>query len=285
MNTDTFLEIIRKDFPLANDIQMYTEGWDHVVFSVNSKIAYRFPKNIQHQNQLCLEAKFVKVFSEFCSTEIPHIETKVHNDLIYGVYPFIQGTFLSYDSAKCLNQESIAKICQELGTFLKEIHSFPVARAKTIGIVKMDLVKFWMKKLTQTIEMFSLYLDNDEINVIQSRYNKFLELITQFPIEHKVNHSDLKPPHIIIDVGSLSGIIDFSEVVIGDPAYDFQYLGRYGKKFLEQVYKSYGEQDAYFETRRIFYEYLSHLEPLESAILINDKSLISREKGIISGLI
>jgi len=45
----------------------------------------------------------------------------------------------------------------------------------------------------------------------------------------------MMPEHIIVEpeTHKLNDIIDFGDMIIADPAYDFTFLRKYGQKFLE----------------------------------------------------
>jgi aminoglycoside phosphotransferase (APT) family kinase protein len=59
-------------------------------------------------------------------------------------------------------------------------------------------------------------------------------------------HGDLSPDHILFDEtrGTLTGIIDFSDVVVTSPLLDFVYLYHaYGRGFLTMLLEHYGVAD------------------------------------------
>jgi aminoglycoside 2''-phosphotransferase len=64
-----------------------------------------------------------------------------------------------------------------------------------------------------------------------------------------VIHGDLADDHMLIAGGKISGIIDFSDATIGDPAFDFTFFWFYGDKFMNDVVHAYGKIDSGFKER------------------------------------
>jgi aminoglycoside 2''-phosphotransferase len=73
-------------------------------------------------------------------------------------------------------------------------------------------------------------------------------------------HGDLSPEHILFDeaTGNMTGVIDFSDVVVTSPLLDFVYLYHsYGLGFLGTLVKHYGVQDqrATVERTRLLHQW------------------------------
>ncbi|MEK9178969.1 MAG: phosphotransferase, partial [Patescibacteria group bacterium] len=112
-----------------------------------------------------------------------------------------------------------------------------------------------------------------------------LEVVQKSEIRFSIIHADIAPEHIIInpETHRLSGIIDFGDVEIGDPAYDFAFLGRYGKEFLEKVYETYlPPRDEHFEARRQFYNNKQVVTNLHHSVVLKDNRLIMLHKKQLS---
>jgi aminoglycoside 2''-phosphotransferase len=90
---------------------------------------------------------------------------------------------------------------------------------------------------------------------IAHEWRAFLADRTRFPAA--LIHQDLNGEHILYDPahGAISGIIDWGDTIIGDPAIDFAgLLADYGENFAAQVLAHYhGEVDASFRARMRFY--------------------------------
>ena len=89
---------------------------------------------------------------------------------------------------------------------------------------------------------------------ITNLFNTFLNEKENFNFKYTIIHGDFDLSNILIDPKSLklTGIIDFEESRIYDPAYDFLFYDE-GNEFLKQIFSSYeGEVDRNFEKRMKF---------------------------------
>jgi aminoglycoside phosphotransferase (APT) family kinase protein len=85
------------------------------------------------------------------------------------------------------------------------------------------------------------------------------------PGPHRVLvHADLGAEHLLVDGGRLSGILDWSDAVVSDPAVDFARLLRdFGPAFLDDVVAAYdGPPDDGFPDRVLFLARCAALEDL-----------------------
>ena len=55
----------------------------------------------------------------------------------------------------------------------------------------------------------------------------------------KVIHADIEFDHILCHGTKFGGIIDFGDVAIGDPAFDFGFFWERGETFVDEVLESY----------------------------------------------
>ena len=93
-----------------------------------------------------------------------------------------------------------------------------------------------------------------------------------------VIHGDLSEDHIII-INDGIGIIDFGDVRIFDPAYDFIWAYLYDEKLFDKIYKNYKiNKDDFFKYRiKEFYIKRTAYYGIVYADRINDKQLLEKE--------
>ena len=75
-----------------------------------------------------------------------------------------------------------------------------------------------------------------EREYVERLYQDYLSDPGNFDYEPTVIHADLSPEHIIYDPATrtIAGVIDFSDMVIGDPDYEMHWLyADYGDRFLQ----------------------------------------------------
>ncbi|MCR4329026.1 MAG: aminoglycoside phosphotransferase family protein [Candidatus Roizmanbacteria bacterium] len=278
-DTALFTSIIGSNEPNAVDIHWLEDGWDFVV-GIACKNAYRFPRSKVYEHKLPVEAAFLKQFKENCPVQVPDLKLHTHPQIgNYAAYPFIEGVPCSRKLVASCGEKDRNAIAHTLGAFLRALHTFPVEQAQSIGITKSMTVLFWKEKYEKLQKTVFPYVKSSQQNWINDIFAQFIEIIENNPVKNTVIHSDIMPEHILIDQNThaLVGIIDFGDVTIADPAYDFGFLHKYGADFLSQAYKGYGRGvDKTFDTRRQFYEDRLVVSNLEHAVLVQDTIWIER---------
>jgi aminoglycoside phosphotransferase (APT) family kinase protein len=131
------------------------------------------------------------------------------------------------------------KIARQLGLFLTKLHAYPVDKAREAGVPeRSDLVAYWRNKSIEQLNGI------DVLNVDPNNLRRYLENDVPLSFEGALRlvHNDLWAEHILVDPrsGSVSGIIDWGDAAISDPAVDFAGLYTwYGEKWLEHVLAYY----------------------------------------------
>lgn len=282
--TDRYLKIIKKDYPNATleNIKVFDEGWDYLVIVIDNKHAFRFPKTKEYANKLPIEANFLKELTKRTIVDVPQLKLREDKGVgNYAIYSFIPGVQFTEDLVKTFKKPNLLTIAHKFGQFLTDLHSFPITTAKNIGIEQKIPIIEWEKSLDKIRKVVFSHISPREQNWIIDLYGNFLQHIEQYPFETRVIHFDIMPVNIIVDpiAQTLSGIIDFGDVEIGDPAFDFALLHWYGDDFLQETYKSYKlPRDTNFEIRRKFYGDQVVLSRLKHFIEIKKEDKINAYK-------
>ena len=289
ISNDTILKIVRKIFPDNTDekIQIFDDGWDYVAIVVNNETAFRFPRRENYTKTLPIEVNFLEQFASKSPVNVPKLIYKKDEEtgISFVTYEFIPGVQFTKSISNNFSKEELLTIAQQLGSFLTTVHSFPIEKAKQLGIQQIDSFDSWQKRLTKIKKDVFPHIDENEQQWIITLFKNFLKTIAKVPIKSVLTHSDIMPEHIIVDpeVHTLSGIIDFGDIEIGDPAYDFTFLARYGQNFLNECYRSYGlPRDEMFEKRRQLYEDRLVVTNLEHSLELGNKERIATHKKQLS---
>lgn len=286
---EKILTIVNKRFPNIdnNKIQVFDDGWDYVVIVVNSELAFRFPRREDYAKTLPIEVNFLELFVDKSPVRVPKMTNQKDETtgISYVSYRFIPGVQFTKSISSTFSKDELLAVAKQLGTFLAVIHSFPVEEAKQLGIQQIDSFDSWQKRLTKIKKEVFPHIDENEQKWIIVLFENFLETIAKTPIKSVLTHSDIMPEHIIVDpkTHTLSGIIDFGDILIADPAHDFTFLARYGQDFLNESYKSYAlPRDQTFEKRRQFYEDRLAVTNLEHSLELRNRERIAIHKKQLS---
>lgn len=222
-----------------SDVTVHEKGDDFIVLEINHAWMFRFPRNDISEKALQVEKEFLSKFKTISPLPVP--DHKYNGDNFVG-YQKINGVLLNLDVFQSLSKESLARIAQQIGQFLSAVHTFPVDEAKHIGVTEG-----WSGYHQQAINRF-----RDEIAPLlsASAYQKALscmERMMKEEFEPRVLHGDFAlEDHVFYnpEKQQLSGVIDFADVTINDPAHDFQNIVEYGgEAFFDNVMEHYQFKD------------------------------------------
>ncbi len=286
---DVYLRIVKKKFPNVESqkIQIYDDGWDYMVIVVNSRLAFRFPRREDYAKTLPIEVSFLDQFANESPIKVPRLiyQKDEETEIPYVVYDFIPGVQFTKGISQTFSREELLTVAQKLGIFLTAVHTFSIGKARQLGIPIVDSLDSWQKRLTKIKNRVFPNISEDEQQWVVTLFENFFKTIRIVPVKPVLTHSDIMPEHIIVDPMAhvLSGIIDFGDMCIADPAYDFTFLSRYGKDFLNEVYKNYSlTRDDLFEVRRQFYEDRLVVTNLEHSLELRDEKRIEVHKKQLS---
>lgn len=222
------------------DVTTHDKGDDFFVVEINHEWMFRFPRNEISRKALEVEKAFLARFKAISPLPVP--DHQYMGDDFVG-YPKINGALLDVELFQSLSSQGRERIARQLGEFFSAVHNFPVDEAKRIGLT--EGWDGWYVKIIQN------FRDNIASRLPPSARKPAMTCIEQVlakPFESKVIHGDFSfEDHVFFDEGrgELSGVIDFADVTINDPAHDFQNILEYGgEEFFEAVMSHYrGRED------------------------------------------
>src|SRR5512145_904359 len=91
------------------------------------------------------------------------------------------------------------------------------------------------------------FLDQETRHQLDTTLGKWSLLSQPDGWQPSLLHCDIGPGHVLYDpqTKNLTGVIDFGDIVIGDPARDFIYIYEdFGPLFLKEVLNRYAGKDA-----------------------------------------
>lgn len=263
IDVDVYMTLIQRNFPqVAVQIALpITRGWDSFVLEVNGELIFRFPMREDAVEYLQRELSLLLVLEQALSTLIPHFDYIGQGDANYPYmfvgYRKLCGVALEDES---ITPKQLVALAPALANFLSELHSFPVVQAIQAGVQEHTPAQWrerYQERYTDLQERVFPLLDAELRAKSERLWEDFLDDWASFTFQPVLIHCDLACEHIFCDLerGFLSGVIDWGDVTIGDPALDFVGLhsGR-GREFTERVLADYqGKVDAAFWQRMDFY--------------------------------
>ena len=219
-------------------VELFGEGYDFRVFEVGPRWLFRFPKREACATKLIMECRLLPGLGKWVSLPVPSYEyfgeSRESSGRPFAGYRKLPG--IAGDVSETVDWHMVAR---QLGLFLDKLHTYPVDRAREAGVLEQsDLVAHWRDKAFEELNR------NVNLNVDIHNLRRYLEndVPSLFEDAPRLVHNDLWAEHILVDLhsGGVSGIIDWGDVVIGDPAVDFAGLYTWcGESWLESVLESY----------------------------------------------
>lgn len=248
MSTQLYKRAIVKAFPqlAIHHIQLESSGWDNVVAVVNHEIVFRFPRRPEVARMLEVETRLLPELRKAVSLPIPQIELlsrgcKAFNSIFVG-YRLIPGEPLTRTLFQQIYSTELAqRLACQLANFLSELHSFPIKRAVELGVPRTTDQDLWANFYAEIQKKVFSLLEAHEREWTRQLFGTFLDDERNFRFTPVLLHGDLNPDHVLFDkkTGLISGIIDFGDVRIGDPIYDFQFRQDYGEVFWQALLTHY----------------------------------------------
>lgn len=144
-------------------------------------------------------------------------------------------------------------LCEAIGRFLGTLHATPARQAARHGAREVDL---WASHYEPLIASSLPALGPAGARWLRTRAEAFVAQGGTERAPRLLIHADLSGDHLLVDErGALSGVIDFADALIADPALDFAgVLNHLGWRDLERVWAAYPRTiDADVERRVRFY--------------------------------
>ncbi len=237
-------------------IEYLGSGWDYDAYLIDHRLVVRFPRREEVARRLDREEAILR----FVRSSIGD-ETRVPEIIVRGQasthfpYQFFGHAVIPGVEADDPDVPSSAELATDLGVALSRIHSIAPDSAGAIGIgIEEEGCEVRFLETLERIEMAPGVRDlvPEPLEWIESRPS----MPREYAGPARFIHNDLCSEHILVDRGSgrLTGIIDWSDAALGDPALDFVglvFLG--GPAFVESALSVYRPSlDEGFRERLLF---------------------------------
>ncbi|TCS93880.1 phosphotransferase [Hazenella coriacea] len=265
-----YIQSIETTFSLSiTNIKEIQEGWDFVVIEVNSEWMFRFPRRASGLQQLKKEIAILPLVDSVLPVQVPRYEyIHLDSNQPYGGYKKINGTPLSNVSLNTFNPNRFAL---QIGRCLTALHTinYSDSRSNLLEIWPPEKWQSQYQKDYERLEHEGFPLISPHVRrQLQVKWKEFLSQPQFFSFQPCFIHKDLTENHLLLNGEQLSGIIDWGDACVGDPALDFAGLESFfGNSFTSQLIKHYrGMADPYFSERVRFYNEWIHVHHLFHAI-------------------
>ncbi|PEI74493.1 aminoglycoside phosphotransferase family protein [Bacillus wiedmannii] len=246
---DSYKQYIKEALPnlSIHSYKQNEEGWDNVAIIINDELLFRFPRKQEYAMRIPLEQELCTLLS--CSLheiEVPQYHLLYRNDAdavpLCSYYTLIHGEPLKTDIVIKLEDKELKTIITQLATFLATLHSIPLKQGTTLGFPVEKTLTYWKELQTKLNQYVTNSLTSLQQSALNCLFENFFTCIDTSTFQKTIIHADFTHHHILFDHQNktISGIIDFGDAQIGDPAFDFAGLYYdFGHEFTTSVYEQY----------------------------------------------
>lgn len=221
-------------------------GYDSSAFEVNDEWVFRFPERADVERQLLIEARILPVLAERSPVPLPafrfHGQPSSQFPYHFVGYPKLQGV-----PAIQLDPEAVPfpQLAPVLARFLSWLHSFPVTEAARLGVEEHDIDSLIDEVRADALGDFELVgrvAPEAPLEEWHEYLRTGLDRVAPSRSTPALVHTDLAAEHILLDPATqtVTGIIDWSDIAIGNRAVDFAGLFNWGgERFVDAVLSTY----------------------------------------------
>lgn len=301
MNLDKYLSLIRNYVPKLElrKVEYDDKGWDNFVVVINQEWIFRFPRTEKVRQRIHKEQRLIEYLHQRLDNHdicIPRYRMlSDQNGKVVGCYyEMIQGQPLKPIHLQRMSHSVRTRIAVQIGTFLSILHTSNLQVVQNIGIEVVHTDDYWRWHLQEIHQhVLPLLTPVERIQVVDM-FETYLEEKKGNPVPNTLTHGDLSYDHILYDPDKkvITGIIDFGDAQLTDPAYDFSGLyWDYDKEFVKAVLCHYvadqtpgsnarllARVEKFFGKRKIFWDILHGIKEHDHELL--QQSLDALRKSI-----
>jgi aminoglycoside phosphotransferase (APT) family kinase protein len=216
-------------------------GYNHEVFAAGDSWLVRFPKGADRVDWLERELAILAVVGETVTTGVPRPELIAGPSAEYP-YPFFAYRRICGVGADQSDVSDPVGLASDVGQMLEALHRVDPDRIPPTpaGWERLTL-EYERSQLIATNGAAALLLA-PELAARAEPYLAGAVLVPARRAPRRFIHGDICPDHLIVDpsTGRLSGVIDFTDAMTGDPVLDFVGLSALGgPQFVDHVRASY----------------------------------------------
>ncbi|WP_063060786.1 phosphotransferase family protein [Nocardia sienata] len=249
-----------------DSVALLGEGEDNIAYEVNGELIVRFGKEPDPESRAARvieEATLLATVAEFSPLPVPEPCFRVAEQGCLAYFGLPGRPLIGLPAAQ--RSAYSRPVAAALGGFLAALHAAPVDRMADLVDTDDQPGQLWLEEAARTYELVADAVPRGHRAAVEA-------FLGATPVEDRYglvfSHNDLGTEHVLVDPvsGSVTGVIDWSDAALVDPAYDFGLIYRdLGPAALDTALDNYraGADDLRpIRTRAAFYARCSVLEDM-----------------------
>jgi len=225
----------------ARHVRLLGSGWDHDVYLVDRTWVFRFPRRAEQVPWLEREIALMTKISPVLGPLAPRFRWQGAPNAVFP-YPFVGYRRLPGGGADESRRIDHAGLARDLGVAIGRLHG--IDTASTAPTPAGWESQSWQDNNTKLVAVADVVRSRLPAGLLKQARPYLEGEVPAPPTDGPLRfiHNDICPDHVLIDrhSGRLSGLIDFSDSMVGDPVLDFVGLIGIGdRRFIEAVVDNY----------------------------------------------
>jgi aminoglycoside phosphotransferase (APT) family kinase protein len=238
--------LIRASFPSidSSDLRFLGSGWEFDAYVTSDGWVVRFPRRVEAAGLFDKEGRVHRLVADVLPSDvaIPRVELVAASQPEFP-FRFAAHRFIPGVPADDVDDRFLALLARQIGAALGGIHGIPEVAAREAGVepdVDDEGGRGWFEKGLR--ELSTLRRSDPAIDRAAKWVAGVPVSSARFAGPLRFIHQDLSPEHVLVDpaTGRLTGILDWTDAILGDAARDFVFLVAWrGWAFAEEVLRNY----------------------------------------------
>jgi aminoglycoside phosphotransferase (APT) family kinase protein len=270
MSPDEVRGLVAASLPnyAAEAVVLLGEGTDNLAYEVNGELVVRIAKE-PAPGLVDRESRLLGAVAEICPLPVPSPVFTVPESGCLACFKVPGVPLLDLPELTTRTTIPVA-----LGELLTSLHAVPVDRLA--GLVEPDNFPLseWLEEAAENFEGVATQ--------VPAEYHEAIACFLASPLpatefELVFSHNDLGIEHVLVEpsTGAVTGIIDWGDAALVDPAYDFGFIYRdLGPEALKVALSHYPSGG--IEQRAIFYARCSVFEDLSYGLDAGDDRYVQK---------
>jgi aminoglycoside 2''-phosphotransferase len=221
-----------------------TDGQSNDVLFVNESLVFRFPRTEVIASTFRAQVTALKSLASRLPLPIPTplyqaLDRSQCNQIFFG-YTRLTGVPMHHEILFALDAPARNRIADQLAQFLKTLHNTPADHAG-VSLPVYDTREGWQTMLQDFRRHLFSHMRPDARDEVAHTFETALNDPHQFDFTPALRHGDFGGSNILIDPinGNATGILDFDDLGMGDPAVDASAILYTGEAFFERMCGTY----------------------------------------------
>lgn len=216
--------LLAEQFPdlAGRPVRRWSAGWDNELFMVGDDVVFRFPKRAERVRWLIREIALMPVAADALGDLVPAFEWYGEPSAAFP-YPFVGYRCQPGVGADQTGTATASlRLAHQVGDALTRLHRSDPRRVppppEDLGATSEGLLARMASLGEQVAPLLEPPLAADVSPYLDGSLDP-----PDPPSDLRVIHNDICPDHVLVDpeTGDLTGLIDWSDAVVGDPVMDF----------------------------------------------------------------